>query len=60
MKMKLVKVLGTPVGNLWDILDNENKFICRVGYEGNSLKVLKGKCSRKDLIEIEQLIDLED
>ncbi len=41
MTVKSVTVLGTPVGNLWDVFTFD-KFRARVTYHGYTLIVVKG------------------
>ena len=51
-----VKVLGLPVGNLWDVFFNGKK-VGRVTYHGNSLVTLSGMVGQRRRVEqaIEQL-----
>lgn len=53
--VRTVKFQGCPVGNLWDIMD-DNKFVARIAFEDNILKVIEGE-RRINLIEIERMID---
>jgi hypothetical protein len=48
MRIESVMVLGSPAGNLWNVLDDDNVRVARVAYHGDKLVRLKDKVNIKE------------
>jgi hypothetical protein len=54
--IKPVEVLGCPVGNMWDVFWDD-KWKCRVTYEGNTLVKIKGSMNKGERDAINYAIE---